>query len=262
MLTLGQNFLFGFYEIDAYTRMLAIRRAGFDNTMIWWTGEDEGDDPKVLFDLSQRAGLKVITAHFPTWDSHSLWKQGKEGDRYEKAFLKALKECSERKISHLVMHTTKKLDTPPYNKTGAERMLRLAQAALDENINIAVENTRFLDYNQYLYDNVPLPNMKFCFDSGHANCFTPLQDPLSMFGDRLCTTHLHDNNGAAAGDEHRLPGEGTVDFKDIASRLKALNATCYNLESAYSAYDKEMGMSMEEYLSRSYHILRRIAAEE
>ena len=79
-------------------------------------------------------------------------------------------------------------------------MGRALEEAQAQGVNIALENTRFLRYNQYLYQRLNSPRLKFCFDSGHANCYTPQEDPLALFGDKLCTMHLHDNYG---------PGQGT-----------------------------------------------------
>lgn len=240
--------------------MRAIKNAGFDDVMIWW-GEGvihEDNTSYELFDAACACGLNVRTAHFPSADTPSLWMEGDRGDAYEKALIRALRECGERNISHLVVHTTKKLITPPPNATGARRMAHAAETAEKYGVDIALENTRFLEYNQYLYDHVPSERMRFCFDCGHANCFTPGQDPLGRFSDRLVTMHLHDNHGAAAGDEHLMPGEGSIDFERLSTRLNALHPESYNLESHYSEKDRAVGLTMDEYLARSYEALLKL----
>lgn len=260
--SLGQNFLFGFDGISAQERMRAIKDAGFDDVMIWWGGcefEQEQYAPETLFDLSMRVSLRVRTAHFPTEHTPALWQDSDDGDAYERQLMRAIDDCAVRGIQNLVVHTTKALITPPPCETGALRIRRACERAERAGINIALENTRFLDYNQYLYDRVLSKRLTFCFDSGHAHCFTPGQDPLARFGSRLSTMHLHDNNGPSAGDEHRLPGEGGVDFADIGARLAALRPEAYNLESMVSAYDLEKGMTVQAYLDRSCRVLRAIA---
>ena len=60
----------------------------------------------------------------------------------------------------------------------------------------------------------------WCYDVGHANCFgfgpTGVTEcpvpPLSL--------HLQDNHGA--GDEHLIPGDGTVDWEGTVAALKAV----------------------------------------
>ena len=85
------------------------------------------------------------------------------------------------------------------------------------------------------------PNLGLCYDSGHAN----LMEKGPLFLDRTCVPgiwndlgipveweenliekmspwlvncHLHDNNGII--DEHKLPGQGTVDWQRIKSVLR------------------------------------------
>ena len=164
--------------------------------------------------------------------------------------------CAERGASNLVLHTTRRLETPPPNETGAARAFRLAEAAEKYGVNLAWENTRFPDYNAYLYARVPSPRMRFCFDSGHANCFTPGEDPLARFGERMTAMHLHDNHGPRLGDEHLLPGQGEIDFPALMRRLKAYRPEYYHLESRFETDGTETAADMAAYLRDAYSRLR------
>ena len=78
------------------------------------------------------------------------------------------------------------------------------------------------------------PNLGVCFDAGHAwtttafpgrdqnlyhphlkkawdNCVLCFDDPMGMLYPHIVTAHIHDNNGY--GDDHALPGTGSVDFQ-------------------------------------------------
>ena len=64
-------------------------------------------------------------------------------------------------------------------------------------------------------------SVALCFDSGHANLsghFTRFVDALLPYA---VTTHLHDNDGKE--DQHRFPGEGTIDWRGFAAAYRALN---------------------------------------
>ncbi len=259
--SLGIDFAFGFFDLPASDRIRAIRDAGFDDVMLWWGDEfaETNGAKERLFDLALANGLNVRTAHFPTADTPALWTPGEAGDQYLHQLITALRECGERDIAHLVVHTTKKLITPPPCAIGAARMRAAAAEAERNQVDIALENTRFLQYNQYLYDGVPSERMKYCFDCGHAHCFTPDQDPLERFGDKLVTMHLHDNHGPASGDEHLLPGEGDIDFTQLAQRLRALRPSAYNIESRRPAGGDETPRAMTEYLARAHRALCAIA---
>ena len=83
------------------------------------------------------------------------------------------------------------------------------------------------------------PYLGVCYDAGHANIMEKGMDfadsrpwgqwegrgdveweheVLDRLHDHIVICHLHDNNGAQ--DEHKLPGEGTVDWKYTMSMLK------------------------------------------
>lgn len=77
------------------------------------------------------------------------------------------------------------------------------------------------------------PAVGYCLDSGHAHCCG--NDPVAWIktmGDKLFTTHFHDNHGprdvqpvsgyiSAAGiDEHLPPGFGTIDWFGVIAALR------------------------------------------
>lgn len=255
MAIFGQEFSFGFDEIPVSEKMRALRDAGFQDVMLHWFDENDQDNHLYRYDEALKAGLGVHTAHFAMDKTHFLWQDCAEGEQYGKELLTAIKECGERHIENLVIHTTKKLITPPPNEIGVRRIEKAVRLTEEEHVNIAVENTRFLEYNQYLYDHVPSDCLKFCFDCGHANCFTPNEDPLGRFADRLVTTHIHDNHRMKDADEHLMPGEGLIDLDTVFRRLIALDCKYFNLESHFGKRDREEGISMQEYLRRSFEAL-------
>lgn len=71
-----------------------------------------------------------------------------------------------------------------------------------------------------LLDALGSPQMRFCFDTGHANAFgnTPVAGWIGSLGDHLGELHLHDNHGIS--DEHLPVGEGTFPFADLMALLR------------------------------------------
>jgi hypothetical protein len=86
-------------------------------------------------------------------------------------------------------------------------------------VTIALENIFDHRCLTYVFDRVASPNLGFCYDAGHRNCKEPDIDLLSLFGDKLVALHLHDNDGT--GDQHRVPFEGKIDWKEQMSRIAA-----------------------------------------
>lgn len=254
-MVLGQNFRFGFYDIPADERIKHIKRAGFDSVMFWWGDEFEETDGS-RYDLIASAfknGLKVNTLHFPSTHADWLWREEKSGV-YIKQMIAAIEDCSKYGAENLVMHTTRALITPPYNEEGLLALSKAVKVAEREGVNIAVENTRFPDYNKYIYDNIPSDRLTLCYDTGHEHCYTKNFDVLGAFGDRITTTHIHDNDGTS--DQHRIMGEGNIDFQKIFNRLKAAKVEYYNLESYCNETSVYYGkISLSEYLKLSYNRL-------
>jgi sugar phosphate isomerase/epimerase len=58
-------------------------------------------------------------------------------------------------------------------------------------------------YIDNIFKNIKSDRLKFCYDSGHENCFTPGADFLAKYGDKLAALHHHDNDGSS--DQHLLP---------------------------------------------------------
>ena len=74
-----------------------------------------------------------------------------------------------------------------------------------------------------LLDALASPQLRFCFDTGHANVFgsTSVAEWLDSLGDQLGEIHLHDNHGTA--DEHLPVGEGTFPFRELMALLRRRN---------------------------------------
>lgn len=256
--TKGQNFRCGFYDVPSKRRMEAIANAGFDETMFWWGDEFEQTDGTrfELFDLAQKNGLGVNTCHFPSTHADFLWYDDERGQAYVQQFEQACKECGERGIRNLVIHLTRKLITPEPNQNGINNFAKMLNAAKRRNVVIAIENTRFLRYNDYILNHFGRDaNIGFCYDCGHNNAYTPSEQPLEKYGDMLVTTHIHDNVGPVGSDpdQHHLMGEGNIDYDKLFARLKHFGAKRINLESYCNETSKYYGkLTVEEFLDLSY----------
>ena len=65
-----------------------------------------------------------------------------------------------------------------------------------------------------------LPNVGICLDLGHAHISTGVAAAIATAGDRIVSSHVHDNHGVK--DEHLWPGDGTIDWAEARKALHAL----------------------------------------
>jgi sugar phosphate isomerase/epimerase len=226
-----------------------IKEAGFQSVMIWW-GERENDSiPKECQpDIVRKAGLKLVNAHFPFTMVDALWKDTLDGEEMFKLHCSYIDDCKTHEIPTAIMHTTHG-DAPPPCQLGLDRFRKLIERAEKNAVNIAIENVFRPEYFDYIFGNIESERLKLCFDSGHANCFTPGIDVLTQYGDKLAALHLHDNDGS--GDQHLLPFDGSIDWEHIMTQLKRLK---FNGPLALEVFAKDNdgnGLTAPQYLSEA-----------
>ncbi|MEX0775467.1 MAG: sugar phosphate isomerase/epimerase family protein [Phycisphaeraceae bacterium] len=61
------------------------------------------------------------------------------------------------------------------------------------------------------------PRIRMCFDTGHAHMTANVPQALHDCADMLAYLHVHDND--ATVDDHRIPGDGTIDWPAVGRQL-------------------------------------------
>lgn len=258
--------LYGIYAWFGYLlplkeRFRLIRDAGFDCVMLWW-GDDfyELDGKKTAHpELARSYGLTVENAHAPYQFSNDLWDSGINGTAYEKLIMGCIEDCAACGIPTLVMHI---IDDPflKIGDAGICRLQRLVEQAERDNVTLALENVQKPQYLDCIFSRIKSEHLGFCYDSGHEFAISGGFSLLEKYGCLLKAMHLHDNNGKE--DQHLLPGEGKINWTDVAAKIKAAGykgAIC--LESC-APWDEQTGKSSSEppeaYLKRAIQAVEKI----
>jgi len=73
-------------------------------------------------------------------------------------------------------------------------------------------------------ESLPAKNVGICLDTGHAH-YNGLEvsDETRNAGDFLTDLHVNDND--RSGDQHKVPGEGTINWQSF---MRALRGTAYS----------------------------------
>lgn len=237
-----------------------IKEVGFDGVMLWW-GEDELDGPKnKRVELIHKYNLQIELMHSHVEETEALWYSGNDGDEVLKRYMQCVSDCRENGILTMVMHPTDG-GTPPMTDDALSRFTKLFEYAEKMNVNIALENLDRPEYLDYIFTNINSKRAKFCFDSGHENCYAKGANFLSKYSDRLEGVHFHDNTGTK--DIHMLPGDGNIKWDQI---MKDLSKTPYDgaiILEVYAHKSKIYSkLSPKEFLERAYHKAKRLAALE
>lgn len=236
-LNLGIFSWFGFI-MPLRERLRLIKKVGFKGVSIWWEDE-EGDFPVKKEDIPRLVSsyeLEFENIHAPFSNCSEFWSDNREvREKIVNKHIQWIKECREFAIPLMVMHVTEDFKLSQPNKYGIDSIEKIAKAAEENNVKVAIENTDNKEFIHYLLSNINSPNLGLCFDSSHnAICLGKEIDLLKLYGHRLFTTHISDNDGIA--DRHWIPYEGNIDWEKIK---ESFPLDSYNKYISMEVFTKE-----------------------
>ena len=179
-----------------------------------------------------------------------IWAEGQAGEALLNCYKDGLAAAKQYGVTTCVLHATRTNEPPPITDWGMARFGMLAETAEKLGVNIAVENVARVDYMDKIFSLIKSPRLKVCYDAGHEFCYTPEQDIVEKYKDRLAAIHLSDNFGDS--DQHLLPFEGAVDWANVMRRLKRANYTGAVMIEANQEEKICSGRSAETFLRQAY----------
>lgn len=232
-------------------RIKAIKHAGFDSTSLWidddgkWELEPD-DIPKIIRDN----GLFLEYAHAPYSGINALWDQFKAGD-LERDTRSYIDYCSRHSIPILVIHLTKGFKVKEANEYGIGAIRRLLEYAKERNVSIAAENTKQNTVLEAVFDAIDDKALGLCFDTSHDNLYgDPKFGIMEKYHDRVLCFHISDNDGAK--DDHWIPRQGKVRWKDFVEKFPRSYVGPLNLE----ILPKFKGTAEADLLREAYAAIR------
>ena len=186
------------------------------------------EDPgflKSLADVASAAGLRFNDAHAPFSEGwHLNLPERLRRPTYDADMERIFAVCEEAGVLVVTWHvgTAHEGCTDGECRDACRKTLdRLVGLARQYHVRAAIENTLHetdgaAEILRYLALYSP-EELGCCFDSGHANVTRIPETEIDALVSRLYTTHLHDNDGT--GDQHRIPGEGTIDWPALMRKL-------------------------------------------
>jgi sugar phosphate isomerase/epimerase len=262
---MNKSICFNYKYDSAYSeRIQLIQECGFDGVFLY-----SQYNPVDYIDLIQNSTLMIESLHLPykkiehgkCVDSryvNIIWNKGLAADEYVSDLIKEVRFASEYGIKTVVMHVTGGDDPPKINKNGLKNIERVLFECTKNNITLCLENLRRIDCLQYIFDNLKSDKLKFCFDSGHANYMTKNIDsfPWEYFGGYLYHLHLNDNDGE--NDQHLIPFEGNIKWKELMRKIKTYNQSIGLTLEVRGSKDMISTLSERDYLIRCYTSLIRL----
>ena len=228
---------------------------------------------------AEKCGMYYQSVHAPYVRMCYLWRDCADTEDARNELLRCIDDSADAGVPIVVAHSyigigAKKIDVP--NEYGISNFSYAVERAVKRGVKIAFENTEGEEFLEMLMTHFKdVPNVGFCWDTGHEMCYNHSEDMMALYGTRLIATHLNDNlgirdyNGEITfhDDLHLLPFDGIADWNNIASRLKKYGYSGeltfeLNLGSKPGRYenDKYRRLPFEEYISEAYARACRVAA--
>lgn len=197
----GTSFYFGYVFKDIEEQVKLIKDAGLDCVMASTdpSMKKENGTLKKQVKLFNKYNLKLSSLHsrYRRRELPHFWCEDKIGNKIEKNLIKDVKLAHKYGFTCLVVHVKGEA-----NSIGFERLKRVLKVCEKLNIPLALEN---LSNNEKtlkdIFKRIKSKYLKFCWDVGHNNAFTPDVDFINTYKSKLIALHLHDNLGAHVTDE-------------------------------------------------------------
>lgn len=172
---------------------------------------------------------------------------------------RAIEVAEHAPFRFLVQHIgrTDEYDDPRKFEAGLSSIEHLRAFARPLGVTLLVENTpndlatpeRLKELLQVLH----YPDLGICFDTGHAHLMSTVHQAFGVLADRVCSTHVHDNQRDR--DSHLWPGHGTIDWSQtMQSLVAAPQAPAMLLE-----VEGEEGADVAKKMSEAYGKLEQAA---
>ena len=171
----------------------------------------------------------VVTFHAPFYGVDLASSDPEAWDHAMRETMQALEVASELRAGSMTIHVRsmeQMKDWEDANLTAVQRALGLlAPIASERNVRLAVENFPPPCFTAdeadllRLIEAYPADVVGACIDTGHAHLGGRVVEIAHVLAPRAFVTHLHDNS-ACGRDEHLIPGQGTIPWKELIQSLR------------------------------------------
>jgi len=189
---------------------------------IRWFEADIEEQLEAISEALARTGLELHSIHAPCGDDLDWASADEEVCGLAQGMMGSVIEWSaELGARVLALHpgqVGERETDAAYVQRLANNIAPLVVTAETEWITLALENQpQPHEHTEAMAQVVRLAaseSLVVCLDTGHAHMIEGLATALQVGGDLIGHIHMHDNDGEH--DQHLLPGQGSINWKDFA----------------------------------------------
>ena len=231
-------------------RVEQIKKAGYDHLMLWWEDESypKHIDRRDFIKIVKSYDLNLDNIHLPSEGINTLWSDGMDRIKKVDEIRKWMDECKESGAETVVLHPTNGIGITLNNSMGYKSFEKIVYEAEDIKLKVAIENTRMLNYLEFIFEEFKSDFAGLCYDSSHdfingQSC----GDILEKWKHRLFCVHLSDCDGI--DDWHWIPGKGIVDWNKIIPIIKESDCKRFSMETY--PYESEKELTSLEFIEKA-----------
>ena len=256
--------------VDPIEQIKIMKNVGFEAFFTGWIPDRTED----IANEAARLGMFQQSIHSPFSKEYKvshLWNGGEEGEFVTKSLIECVEDCGRFDIPVMVIHPFIGFKDHTPTQTGLDNYARVIEAANKAGVKLGFENVEGEEYLAAIMERFwNEPSLGFCLDTGHEMCYNRHKDMLSLYGEKLCHTHLNDNLGVRGeeitflDDLHLMPTDGIADWSNIMSRIRKTGyngilmseLTYTNRPGKNGIEHKYAEMSMEDFVATAYEKIK------
>ncbi len=218
----------------SYTQRINIyKKCGFKEFALYLDNSymQEGEQYIDVLNYAKKVGLQVNQVHLSYNIADYIFDDSTT--LFFDYLNKKAKECKKLGIKYMVVHASKG-DFPPIISN--EQLNKIKEVAnKNKDVFFCFENIRN-NTNLEKILALSLPNIKMCFDLGHAHAYSNELELLEKHKKNIVCSHLHNNFGS---DEHLPLYEGEICYKPLVKQLVAIK-DCSNCLECFPPKGKKI----------------------
>jgi len=196
-------------------------------------------------ELAARVKAPVVVLHSGSIEmknyTDKLLKLAESGERGAEKYAKLCAELDQRREAK----------KGPFVERVNDLLKKLLPVAESLGVKLGLENRQALEELplesdfQFLFRELPSPNLGYWHDTGHGQIkenlgFAPHAMHVESLRDRLCGWHIHDVQ--FPGRDHCAPGAGTIDFTALKPLVKPEHIKVFEFSPGLTADEAKRGV--------------------
>lgn len=241
--------MLGIYDMNIDTtlgykdRLDIYKKCGFSEVALYLDSgyQKDGENYTDIIHYAREIDLDIKQVHIDYKISNFITENI---DAYCNYIASKLHEAVTLKIPYVVAHASKGNDPAVVSDKELNNFKIMMEKFKNEPVILCLENVR----NNENLDRVSalnLPNIKVCFDLGHAHAYDNENTLYEKYKSHIISSHIHNNFGV---DSHNIPRLGEIKVADFVKKLSQIPDSSNCLECFP---EKESGnpLNKDEFLS-------------